>query len=164
MKRRTFLLHSLSLATSAMLLSGCGFHLRGLGASTQTLPALDLEGDVSPLTDTVVTALERSGARLDEQAAIRVNLGEEQIIQQRLTSNDTGSQERRLILRAPFSVQRVADGAYLLDQQWLEVSNTVLVSDENLLARDDQLEDAIHQLRQEAARQLVERLRALQAS
>ncbi|MHB0777420.1 LPS-assembly lipoprotein LptE [Halomonas sp. WWR20] len=164
MNRRTFLLHSLGLASATFLLSGCGFHLRGLDASAPTPPALDLHADASPLRDVVRDTLENAEVRLDDQAAIRANLGEERILQQRLTANDTGSQERRLILRAPFSVQRVADGAYLLDQQWLEVSDTVLVSNDNLLARDELVEEATARLRQDAARELLNRLRALNDS
>ncbi len=66
-----------------------------------------------------------------------------------------------MTLEVPFSVQRRADGAYLLDRQRLEVSERLTVNDDELLAQDDLRETTRDRLRSEAVRQLMDRLRAL---
>ncbi|GGX93226.1 hypothetical protein GCM10007160_20950 [Litchfieldella qijiaojingensis] len=160
MKRRDFLHLSLA-GIAAMGLSGCGFRLRGLGSSGPTLEALALNAADSDLAPVVRESLESAGTRLDVNAALRLNLGQERFREISLTHGDAGSQDTELQLTAPFSVQRAADGAYLLNQQQLDVSTTFSVSDDDLLAQDDIRSEARERLRRDAARQLIERLRPL---
>ncbi|GAB3340906.1 LPS assembly lipoprotein LptE [Chromohalobacter beijerinckii] len=162
MKRRSLIIRSLLLLTLTTLLAGCGFQLRGLDAAALDIPALTLSSPDGRFEDAVEQALQGTGTTLEDNAPLRVNLSEEQVRETRLTQGASGNQERRLTLSVPFSVQRSEDNAYLLDQQTLEASTTLSVDNNNLLAQDELRDEALDSLRQEAARQLVDRLRALE--
>ncbi|PRY71895.1 LPS-assembly lipoprotein LptE [Halomonas ventosae] len=160
MQRRTLL--QLGLATGASLaLAGCGFRLRGLDQPVVAIDALALEGADSDLARQVARRLESAGTRTDEQAERVLNLGQESFRERRLSVLDSGPRDLEMTLEVPFSVQRRADGAYLLDQQRLEVSERLTVNDDELLAQDDLREATRERLRDQAVRQLMDRLRAL---
>lgn len=160
MKRRHFLYLSLA-GVMALGVSGCGFHLRGLNTPVLTLDSLALNAADGELIPVVREALENAGTRIDERAPLQLNLGQERFQEASLTHGDAGSQDVELRLTAPFSVQRTTDGAYLLNQQQLDVVTTISVSDDELLAQEDIRAEAQEQLRRDAARQLIERLRPL---
>lgn len=165
MKRRTFLTKSLGmvLAGTAMAsLAGCGFHLRGLDQPPLGFDTLTLSAPVGDLTDEVTRELDNAGVTLAEDAPLRVNLGQERVQDVDLTGGDSGSQEYELQLSTPFSVQRTSDNAYLIDQQRLEVVTTYQANYSDLLARGDLREQALDDLRRDAARQLLNRLRSLE--
>ena len=164
MQRRTSLtrmaLYSI-LGVATLNLSGCGFHLRGLGDTSLGVERLTLEAPNAPLTEEVQNALEQVGTKLDKNAPLRLTLGREETQERELGIRDAGNQDIELTLRAPFSVQRKKDGAYLIHPQQIEVFNVVDTQDSNLLARDDRLTEARQELRQRAAEQLLDRLRPL---
>lgn len=159
MKRRTFI-KSLGVMAAGASLAGCGFHLRGqsepLGFDRLTLVA-----PIGELADSVRRELTNADVALVDEAPLRVNLGPENIQEYTLTAGGSGSQEIELRLSAPFSVQRTRDGAYLINQQQIEVVTTYLTNDDNLLVLSDLREQALDDLRREAARQLISRLRSL---
>lgn len=164
MKRRTFLTCLAGIGT-ALVLSGCGFQLRGYGAPELSIDRLALSAaDSGPralLTQRVAQALESAGVTLDDSAPLRLNLGEASTTERELTFGDAGNQEREVTLTVPFSVQRTADGAYLLDQQQIESRGSFYTSSDQLLSRDSQREQLLDDLRDDAARRLIDRLRAL---
>ncbi|SDM20221.1 Lipopolysaccharide-assembly [Modicisalibacter muralis] len=162
MKRRTFLKSLGVIATGVAMggLAGCGFHLRGQGEPLG-FDRLTLTAPIGELTDSVRRELANADVMLVDDAPLRVNLGPENIQEYTLTAGDTGTQEIELRLTAPFSVQRTRDGAYLLDQQRIEVVTTYLANDDDLLVLGDLREQALEDLRREAARQLLSRLRSL---
>ncbi|MCI0508692.1 LPS-assembly lipoprotein [Chromohalobacter marismortui] len=162
MKRRSLISHALIVLATTMLLAGCGFQLRGIGDNAFDVPTVALSAPQGELRDAVVQALEGARAGPREDASLRVNLGEERISETSLTIGNSGSQQRRLTLSVPFSVQRSEDNAYVLDQQTLETSTTLSVDNDNLLSQGELRNEALASLRQEAARQLVNRLRALE--
>lgn len=160
MQRRTFL--NLAVAGSASLvLAGCGFRLRGLDTPLLAMDTIALVASDSDLTPVVRETLENAGTRVRQDAPLRLNLGSESFRESQRTFGTTGSREIEISLTAPFSVQRTSDNAYLLDQQRIEVSTNIQVSSDNLLAQDDMLAEARQRLRQEAADQLLDRLRPL---
>jgi len=160
MMRRTVLtgLLAVSLAT----LAGCGFQLRGLNQPALGIEEIGLSANVSPFSEEVKRTLENAGTRITDDADLRLNLGDEKLSENRLTRADSGSRETRLTLTAPFSVQRVSDSAYLLNQQQLETSTTVLLSPDDIYSGEEVRSDAVRQLRRDAATQLVDRLNALE--
>lgn len=160
MMRRTALAGLM--AVSLTVLAGCGFQLRGLHQPALGISELSLSANVSPLSEEVRRSLESAGTRVVEDADLRVNLGDERIDENRLTRSDSGSRETSITLTAPFSVQRVSDSAYLLNQQQLEVSTTVLLSTDDIYSGTEARTDAIEQLRRDAATQLIDRLDALE--
>ncbi|MAM56944.1 MAG: hypothetical protein CMN25_06370 [Salinicola sp.] len=160
MMRRTALAGLM--AVSLTVLAGCGFQLRGLHQPALGISELSLSANVSPLSEEVRRSLESAGTRVVEDADLRVNLGDERIGENRLTRSDSGSRETSITLTAPFSVQRVSDSAYLLNQQQLEVSTTVLLSTDDIYSGEEARTNAIEQLRRDAATQLIDRLDALE--
>ncbi|SFU33304.1 LPS assembly lipoprotein LptE [Halomonas korlensis] len=159
MQRRTFL--NLILAGSGtFVLAGCGFRLRGVGSPMLALESLALSGADSELLRLAGERLEAAGTRLDDDADLVLNLGNEMFRERQLGVLDSGTQERELELTVPFSVQR-RDGTYLLDQQRLEVTTSFTVSEDNLLSNQDLRDEAMQQLRQQAVQQLLDRLRSL---
>ncbi|WP_353981914.1 LPS assembly lipoprotein LptE [Salinicola endophyticus] len=159
MMRRPVVIGLMALALTT--LAGCGFQLRGLGQAELPFSDIALSANVSPFSEIVRQRLQSAGPRIDDSADLRLNLGDEQVRDRRLTRADSGSRETEITLTAPFSVQRVSDGAYLLSQQQLETSTTVLLSDDNLYASDEMRKQTVERLRREAADQLIDRLAAL---
>ncbi|MBB3182938.1 LPS-assembly lipoprotein [Halomonas fontilapidosi] len=163
MQRRTLL--QFGLATGASLaLAGCGFRLRGLDQPVVAIDVLALEGMDSELSRKVVRRLTEAGTRIDGQAEYVLNLGPERFRERSLSVLESGPRELEISLEVPFSVQRRADSAYLLDQQRLEVSERLTVNSDELLAQDDLREEARERLRDAAVSQLMNRLRALDIS
>jgi LPS-assembly lipoprotein len=160
MIRRTVLTGLLAVSLTA--LAGCGFQLRGLNQPTLGLSELSLSANISPFSEEVKRSLESAGTRVVDTADLRVNLGDERISETRLTRSDSGSRETEITLTAPFSVQRVSDSAYLLNQQQLEVSTTVLLSTDDIYSGEELRTGAVRQLRRDAAEQLIDRLDALE--
>ncbi|WP_280548539.1 MULTISPECIES: LPS assembly lipoprotein LptE [unclassified Halomonas] len=160
MQRRTLLQLGLA-AGASLVLAGCGFRLRGLDQPVVAIDALALSGTESELARLVARRLESAGTRIDGQAERVLNLGPESFRERRLSVLDSGPRDLEMTLEVPFSVQRRADSAYLLDQQRLEVSERLTVNDDELLAQDDLREATRERLREAAVRQLMDRLRAL---
>lgn len=161
MTRRPVLIGLIALALSA--LAGCGFQLRGLHQPELALSEISLSADVSPFSEEVRRTLESAGTDVVDDADLRLNLGDERLGESRLTRSDSGSRETEITLTAPFSVQRASDSAYLLNQQQLEVSTTVLLSTDDLYSVDQVRSEAIQRLRRDAANQLIDRLTALKS-
>lgn len=160
MQRRTLL--SLALAgTAGLALTGCGFRLRGLDAPSLSLDELAVAGGDDALSRLVVDRLEAAGTRVHEAAPLVLNLGPETVDRRRQGVLDSGPRDEEMTLSAPFSVQRREDGAYLLDQQRLEVATRYTISDDDLLNRETLRDEALDELREAAARQLLDRLRSL---
>ncbi|WP_253451227.1 LPS assembly lipoprotein LptE [Halomonas sp. Y3] len=160
MQRRTFLTLGLA-GTAGLALAGCGFRLRGFDDPSPVLDELALAGPDGELSRLARERLEAAGTRVQEGAALRLNLGETEIRRRGLSVLDSGPRDEEMTLVAPFSVQRARDGAYLLDQQRLEVSTRYTVSDADLLNQEELREEARRELLDAAVRQLLDRLRAL---
>lgn len=161
MQRRHFL--GLTLASgAALLLAGCGFHLRGVGGEVLSLDSLALDGADTPFAEQLTKRLESLGTRVDDTASLRLNLGGEDVSIRQVGVLDTGSQDQQLVLRIPYSIQRASDGAYLADRQAVEVLEEFSITDDNLLSQDELRTDALENARREAVRQMIDRLRAIE--
>ncbi|PMR76995.1 LPS assembly lipoprotein LptE [Billgrantia endophytica] len=160
MQRRTFLRLALA-GTAGLGLTGCGFRLRGLDTPGPVISELAIAGSDSDFARMAQERLESSDTHVHAQAPRVLNLGPEDFRERQLSVLDTGPRELEMELRVPFSVQRQSDGAYQLPQQQLEVLTRFTVSDDNLLAQEDLREEARQELRRDALRQLMDRLRTL---
>lgn len=160
MQRRHFLTLALA-GAGAIGLAGCGFRLRGTGDGASQLDELAIAGVDSDFSRLLSRELETRGTRIYPGAARQLNLGAEQVRQHRLSVLDAGSQEEEMTLALPFSVQRREDAAYLLNDQTLTLTTRYTVSNSNLLTQQEQRDEAMNRLRQDAVRQLIERLNAL---
>lgn len=160
MHRRDFL-HLTLISGATLALAGCGFRLRGLNGPERVSDELALAGPDSDVLRLAKERLQAAGTRVHDEAPRVLNLGEEVFRERPLSILATGPREIEASLTLPFSVQRRRDGAYLLDQQRIEVSTRFTLNDDNLLSQDDLRQDARTQLREEAVRRLLDRLGAL---
>lgn len=160
MNRRTFIAASMA-ASAAVLLSACGFRLRGTG-SMPNLPPLTLEGDTqSDMARELATRLERQGSTGAGNAEWRVTLGSPRLDERRLGGEGRGSRDHDLTLSTTISVQRLDDNAYLLNGETLSVNTRIRVNDDDLLNRETVFSEAEQTLNRELAERIIERLSAL---
>lgn len=161
MNRRSFLITCLNAsiaASAAVLLSGCGFRLRG-SESMPTLPPLALEGDTnSAVAQQVATRLQQLGSQVEAGAPWRVTLGTPSLIDRRLGSDGRASREHELVLSTTLSVQERASNAYHINNATLSTSTRIRVSDDDLLNRETLMQEAEQALSRELAQRIIERL------
>ncbi len=157
MNRRTFLTASIA-ASAAVLLSGCGFRLRGT-ESLPTLPTLALEGDTnSAVAQQVASRLQQLGTRVTADAPWRVTLGTPVLTERRLGGDGRASREHELTLSTSLSVQERASNAYHINNETLSTDTRIRVSDDDLLNRETLMMEAEQTLARQLSQQIIERL------
>ncbi len=157
MNRRSFLLTSIA-ASAAVLLSGCGFRLRGT-ESLPTLPTLSLEGDTnSAVAQQVASSLQQLGTQVTADAPWRVTLGTPALIERRLGSDGRASREHELTLSTTLSVQERASNAYHINNETLSTDTRIRVSDDDLLNRETLMMEAEQALARQLSQRIIERL------
>ena len=161
MKRRTFLTLSIA-ASAAVLLSGCGFHLRG-SESMPTIPPLSLEGDTnSAVAQHVASRLQQQGIPVTPEAPWRVTLGTPVLTQRGLGSDGRASREHELTLRTTLSVQERASNAYYLNNATLSTNTRIRVSEDDLLNRETLMMEAEQELARQLSQRILERIAYLE--
>lgn len=157
MNRRTFLTASIA-ASAAVLLSGCGFRLRGT-ESLPTLPTLSLEGNTnSAVAQQVASRLQQLGTQVTADAPWRVTLGTPALIERRLGSDGRASREHELTLSTTLSVQERASNAYHTNNETLSTDTRIRVSDDDLLNRETLMMEAEQTLARQLSQRIIERL------
>ncbi|RBI67433.1 hypothetical protein DQ400_09835 [Vreelandella sulfidaeris] len=157
MNRRTFLTASIA-ASSAMLLSACGFQLRG-SRPLPSMPALTLEGDTnSAVALQVASRLQQLGTEVTADAPWRVTLGTPVLTERRLGGDGRASREHELTLSIRFSVQERANNAYHINNEALSTSTRIRVSEDDLLNRETLMREAEQTLTQQLSQQIIDRL------
>ncbi|OJA04752.1 hypothetical protein [Halomonas sp. QHL1] len=157
MNRRSFLITSIA-ASAAVLLSGCGFRLRGT-ESLPTLPTLSLEGDTnSAVAQQVASRLQQLGTQVTADAPWRVTLGTPALIERRLGSDGRASREHELTLSTTLSVQERVSNAYHLNNETLSTDTRIRVSDDDLLNRETLMMEAEQTLARQLSQRIIERL------
>lgn len=151
---------------STLVLSGCGFQLRGLSQDTRLrIQQIDL----AITNDTPQNVLARdlrqrlisAGVQESRQAHYRLNVAATHLSENNVGYSGSSDQERQVTLTVPYTLQRVNDGAYLTGQESIVTRDTYQTTDHQLLQRDDQRARVEGVITNEAAAQLVERLRTL---
>lgn len=163
MQRRTLCKYALILG-SASLLAGCGFRLRGRDTPASILEEITLEGAPGPLVDHLTVRLENNDTLVNDTAPWILTLGQEHIADRSLSLLQAGNQQHEMTLRVTIAVQRRSDGAYRLPSETVQVRDTYMLNDDNLLSAGDYREEMRSQLRDEAARHIVQRLNRLSES
>lgn len=160
MNRRSFLATSMA-ASAAVLLSACGFRLRG-PSSMPSLPPLTLEGDTNnDMARQLAARLEQQSSSSGDSVDWRVTLGSPTLDERRLGGIGYGSRDHDLTLSSTISVQRRDDNAYLLNSETVSVSTRIRVSDDDLLNRESLFSEAEQTLNRELAERIIERLSSL---
>lgn len=160
MQRRILCKYALTLG-GALLLTGCGFRLRGFDNPLPELAEIAVEGPGSQLRTQLTDRLESAGTTLSDAAPWILTLGQEMFEERNLGLLQAGNQQHVMVLNISIAVQRREDGAYLLSHEVLTIKERFMASDDNLLAADEYRHDVRNQLRREASRQIIQRLRTL---
>ena len=159
--RRRFL--ATSTAFAAVLLSGCGFRLRGTESMPQ-LPPLSIEGDDnSALAQQLRTRLQQLGTEVRPGAPWRVTLGSPALQDRRIGGESRSSREHELTLSTTLSVQQRTTNAYALNNAALSTRTQIRVNDDDLLNRETLFQEAEQALTRQLAQRIVERLANLEA-
>ena len=152
---------SFALLCAAMLLCGCGFHLRGSSAQTNIASAYVRGAEGVDVTSEVTAALSRSGVHLLDMptgAAVVIDLLEEQQNTRTLSYTQRATTaESQLELAVRFKVAG-ADDKVLIEERWARATRTYLVDTNNLVGSAQQ-ETVLHgELVTDVAQQIIRSL------
>ncbi|KAF1721131.1 LPS assembly lipoprotein LptE [Pseudoxanthomonas wuyuanensis] len=153
----------LAFAAAALILSGCGFHLRSKISLPDDLGPVRVTSSTrySPLADMVATGLRASGAVIADES-------QKQVATLRIVSERWGdrpisidqfgrSQEYSLRFAAIFVLQR-ADGSELVPQQVVELSRDYVSQPSNVTGTSTEREILADELRREMAESILRRV------
>ncbi|RJQ47116.1 MAG: hypothetical protein C4528_05895 [Gammaproteobacteria bacterium] len=148
----------------ALLLTACGFHLRGSMEQLSSLPALYLPAGATGLAGELRSAARSSGARLvesREEAQAVVILGGETLERQVRSVGSTGKvREFELVYTVSFEVQD-KDGKALSDAQTIRLTRDFVFDETQVLGKEAE-ETVLRQgLQRDAAGQILRRVQAL---
>lgn len=139
----------------AVLLSSCGFQLRGTGSADFALKEVDLQARnaYGETVKQLKQLLESSGVKVHNGAPYRLYLANEQETQRTASfTSNARSAEYQLTTRVDYEIR--GEKNLLLLKDWLAVQS-VYVHDENNLIGSSQESD---QLRQEMRRELIQQM------
>jgi len=158
------LVSSLSLLLVFSLLSGCGFHLRGSYEVPAFLNEITLRtpADIKGFNKEMRLALERRNI-LPEGGDILLDITREDITRQTSTvDSHAKAAEYTLIYTVEYRVGSVDSKAYG-ERQQLILRRSYQYSNTNVVGKNTEEETLIHELRVDAAQQIVRQLAAMKS-
>lgn len=151
---------------ASLLLSGCGFHLRGAVPLPEVMARTAISGgDGSELYYEVENALLNAGAAVAEsvEEASAVLILHSQRLERRVLSVDAAGRaaEYELVLRLVFSLRDQADGRMLADNQRISVVRDFAFDPDNVLAKGDEEAMLRSEMYRFAVAQMMRQLQSL---
>ena len=150
-------------AACLLLLSACGFHLRGTETSRVQLPPTYLDGAAGPLQQEVRHYLSISGVSVvaeqkDAQLLIRL-IGED--VQRRVLSvGSTGKvEEYEVRYTASYAVER-GKGESVIPKESLSEQRSYSFNEADVLAKDAEQERLVQDMRRDVVRRMMLRLQS----
>jgi LPS-assembly lipoprotein len=152
-------------ALVALLLAGCGFHLRNAIQLPDAMgPVRVVSRDpYSPLAQSLARALERAGAvpaRAGDADASTLQILSEQWGDTPLSVDSQGRSQEYTLRHAVVFVMRRADGTVLVPQQVIELSRDYLSIPNQSIGVDSEREILADELRREMASAVLRRIDA----
>lgn len=148
-----------------LLLTGCGWHLRGYDSSSTTISALVLtaDDDYSPLYRAFRLELERRQVRLDNgQAQFHLHLQNEQVFARQTTlSAELHPAEEELVMTVHYQILRRGEAD--APEQTIQVVRNYMLNQYRAAANDNEKNVLLAQMRQEAIQQVLHQLELLSA-
>lgn len=155
----------------ALVLSGCGFTLRGSARLPDALRTMELAGmdETGELMQEVRRALRNSGVTLVESASdaaagaarYRLGIGRESSFENTLSVNSNArAGEYELEMSVLFQLSE--GGTTVLGPETLSQSRVYLTDPENAVGKEEEAELIRGELRRDLAQQLLRRLQAVQ--
>jgi len=155
--------HLSVVALVALLLGGCGFHLRNaIRLPDQMGPVRVVSRDpYSPLAQSLARALERAGAvpaQAGDAGATSLQILSEQWGDTPLSVDSQGRSQEYTLRHAVVFAMRRADGTVLVPQQVIELSRDYLSIPNRALGVDGEREIHADELRREMAAAILRRI------
>jgi LPS-assembly lipoprotein len=143
------------------LLTGCGFHLRGMGSGTFPYATASVLGESSVAQQLKQNLSTLPGVTLSSsKPAVTINISSESTEQKVLTVNNAGRvSEYRLFYRVSYSVQ--AGERQLIENGKLQLNRDYSYDENNSLGKDAEAALLIADMQQDAAQQILRRISAL---
>ena len=161
MWQRCFLLPA---ACCLLLLSGCGFHLRGTETSRVHLPPTYLAGPAGPLQQEVrhfLTVSEVSVVEEQKDAQLVINLIGEDIQRRVLSVGSTGKvEEYEVHYGATYAVEHGGSGESLIPKETIGQQRSYSFNQADVLAKDVEQERLVQDMRRDVVRQMMLRLQS----
>jgi LPS-assembly lipoprotein len=146
-----------------LLLSGCGFHLRGSVTDSVQLPPTYLAGTAGPLMREVRHYLEVSKVSLVENqkdAQLVINLIGEEVRRRVAAVGSTGKvEEYEVQYAATFAVTR-ASGESVIARETLDQQRSYSYNESEVLSKDVEQERLVQDMRRDTVRRMMLRLQA----
>lgn len=160
-KRRRLML---MLATSTVLLGGCGFHLRGESPLLGTMSRLSVEGlPLSPVRQALIARLEKSGVAIDPEADITVTLIDEDQ-EKRVSAYSSRAKSAAFELRRMISF-RVTNthgkDRPIVPETEFSVRRQLLFRQDQVLGKIEEEARLVVEMEQELAERIVRKLETL---
>ena len=154
-----------AIAFVALLLAGCGFHLRNAIRLPDAIgPVRVVARDpYSPLAQSLARALDRAGAvaaRADDPDATTLQILSEQWGDTPLSVDAQGRSQEYTLRHAVVFVMRRADGTVLVPQQAIELSRDYLSIPNQSIGVDSEREILADELRREMVAAILRRIDA----
>ena len=151
------------LAVVALVLAGCGFHLRNAIRLPDAIgPVRVVSRDpYSPLAQSLARALDRAGAvaaQADDPNATTLRILSEQWGDTPLSVDSRGRSQEYTLRHAVVFVMRRADGTVLVPQQAIELSRDYLAIPNQSIGVDSEREILAEELRREMAVAILRRI------
>ncbi len=156
-------LRSVILSFIVIVLSACGFHLRGWDLETSIESAFVAAKPRNTLAGPLRRALAQAGVRLTEgasQAAVVIELLDQRR-EYRSVSVTRGARaaEYELMLGAYFTIR--ADGQALSEPRWVEVERAYSIDRDNIVGSSEEAALIEEELRADLIQQIVRSLNAV---
>lgn len=151
-----------AVALAALVLAGCGFHLRGTGGATlppslATVRVAMGGGINEPLAVAVRDAISQAGAKVVDSAAIpTLTILSEQTDSQVASVRTTTGKASEYVLR--YTVAFRLDGQPSLPEQTIRLQRDYSFNPDQVLAKEQEERELLRNMRLEAAQQIVRRL------
>ena len=162
-KGRRFFFSLLVTFYSLLLLSGCGFHLRGSQTERVQLPPTYLAGAAGPLQRELRHYLAISEVPVvdrQKDAQLVIDLIGEEVQRRVLSVGSTGKVEEYEVHYAATYAVRRADGESVIPRETLDQQRDYTFSQSEVLAKDTEQERLVQDMRRGVVRQMMRRLDA----
>ncbi len=154
---------SCALLSAGLLLSSCGFHLRGTGVDSVQLEQLNVSARNSygPFYQSVLEALQANGVDVRSSAPYHLELIDEQTSQRAATySNRSTPAEYELTSQLTFQISDRL-GRPLIGPETLEVQRILVNDKDNLIGTSEEQQLLRKEMREDLTRQLMFRLSSI---
>jgi LPS-assembly lipoprotein len=153
--------------SAALLLSACGYHLRGAVELPEGLKHVYLEGASMPLREQFRKALRAASGELvdtPENASVTIRIVSENASQRALSLSARGrSNELELNYRLAYNLVK-PDDTLLIEQQPVEVRREYFNNQQDIVAKDNEQQVIRNEMYQQAVRMIVDRTRIVLAA